>query len=197
VSVLSLALWGCGSAMMPFEPVHASGSAGAMYPTAAYDLKIGAGSLGDAAVWSEGATDEPSASARIVDVEMTIHNATSSPLRLDVTGSRVGVKTHDGRSAELGTAVHRGGSDTVPPGSSSRVGLHFPLPPGIVASDVAEFDFRWRVASSVGDYEQSTWFVPVPPPYTDDVNGLAPTCVGPYGLSASWGCRDAISRLKR
>src|SRR5205814_4569487 len=99
------------------------------------ELNIGTGSLGRAAVWSEGATDERSASARVVDVEMTIHNATSSPLRLDVTGSRVGVRTHDGRSAELGTP-HRNGSETVPPRSWIRVGLHFSLPPGVVASDV-------------------------------------------------------------
>jgi len=187
---------GCGAATVPFEPIHESGNAGAVYSSAEYQLQSGTASLGSLAVWSEGATDELGASARILDIEMIVENVTSGTLRLDVMSSHVEVTTHDGQSLPLGRPIRRRGSETAPPHSSSRLSLHFALPTGVTGSHIARFDFNWRVVSPIID-EQSTQFVPVPPPNTDDVNGLAATCIGAYGFSTSQNCKDAITRVKR
>jgi hypothetical protein len=147
---------------------------------AAYDLKIGALAVGKAAVWSEGATDGRATGPRTLDVEMRIHNASNTPLRLEVARSDVTVTTHDGRTVPLGAPVRVGGSRTVAPVSSGRVGLHYALPEGLVAQDLAKFDFNWRVASPVGDYSQSTAFVSLAPPATDGLTDRGFLCNGMY-----------------
>jgi hypothetical protein len=179
-SVLALAAAGCGTAKQPFEPIHASGTAGATYPTASYDLKIGTTDLGNATVWSEGAVtgNGGDPNGRRLDVQMTIRNATATPLRLDVRKSRVDVETHDGKKAALGAPVGLGGSQTVGPETSGRVALQYALPSGMAMSDVKEFYFNWRVASPAGEYQQLTIFVPSTTPVSEDLSDRFASCNG-------------------
>lgn len=173
--------------MLPFEPVQVSGSAGAVYPTASYELAVGPAVIGNAAVWSEGATDELTGT-RIFDIEMAIRNTTQSPIRLDVSKTSVDVTTHDGRKAPLGNPVGFGGSRTIAPDSSSRVGLHYALPDGIAARDVARFDFNWHLNSLTGDYEQSTRFMPVEHPMSEDLSERFASCNAAYRVVAIDEC---------
>lgn len=187
-SVVAVSLAGCGSATLPFEPVHPSATVAATYPAAAYELKVGPRALGKAAVWSEGATDVRADGERTLDVEMSIHNASNTPIHLEAARSDVTVTTHDGRTVPLGAPVRVGGSRTVAPVSSSRVGLHYALPAGLVAGDFARFDFNWHVASSAGDYAQSTAFIPLPPPASDVLNDRGLICNGMYRVSSIDEC---------
>src|SRR5436190_10700626 len=112
-SVLAIALGGCGSATRPFAPAHPSGSRGAVYSMASYDMKIGPSELGNATVWSEGAKTDTNSNQHVLDVQVAIHNATESPIKLDVAKSDVSVTTHDGHTESLGTPVSLGGAGTV------------------------------------------------------------------------------------
>lgn len=193
---MAIAAGGCGSATQPFGPAHPSGSKGAVYSVASYDMKIGPSELGNATVWSEGATGDHNSNQRVLDVQMAIHNTTPNPIVLDVAKSDVSVTTRDGHSASLGTPVHLGGSGTVAPESSGRVGLRYALPANTAASDVAEFDFNWRIASSAGYYRQSTRFLPVSPPDTEDVSDRFPSCNGVHVASLE-ECVDVAPPLSR
>jgi hypothetical protein len=127
---------------------------------------------------------------------MAIHNTTQSQIKLDVAKSDVSVTTRDGHTESLGTPVSLGGAGTVAPESSGRVGLRYALPANVATSDVAEFDFNWRVASAAGYYQQSTAFVPVPPPDTEDVSDRFPSCNG-VRVSSLDECVDAAPPLSR
>jgi hypothetical protein len=100
----------------------------------------------------------------------------------------------EGRTASLGSPVRLIGSPTFEPDSSSRLGLHFGLPPDVQASDVAEFNFEWHVESPAGALDLSTRFLPVAPSLTGDGNWLASPCVGAYGLSSSDDCHEGDSQ---
>jgi hypothetical protein len=185
---LSSVLFGCGGAVTQFEPAHASGRAGAMYPVTSYELKVGSSSLGDAVVWSEGATDPTSDEEQVLDLEIAVHNATNAPLKIDIDKSAVSVSLRDGRRELLGSPRSVGGSRTVPPDALGRMGCHYALPRGLRSSDVAAFDFNWRVASLVGDYAQSTAFVPRPPQGAEAFDDRGLPCGGVYRISSPHEC---------
>jgi hypothetical protein len=189
--LLLISLGGCGGGALSFEPEHASSIAGALYPSTSYDLKVGSSLLGNATVWSEGATGAATEHEQLLDVQMAIHNATNGPIRLDVEKSSVSVVTRDGRNAPLVAPFQIAGSRTAGPSGSTRVGLRYALPSGVVASDVARFDFNWRVASASGDYAQSTPFMRTPLPASDSVNDRGYICDGLYRVSNINECVNA------
>lgn len=176
---VGVALLGCGGAVTQFEPVHPANRPGATYPVASYDLQVGPSVVGRATVWTEGATDASRGDAAVLDVEMAIHNTAQAPLDVDVANSRVTVTSDDGRTQSLGPS-RVGGSRTVAPVSSERVGLRYALPVGMRAHDVARFEFSWRVASPTGDYSQSTSFVRQQIASSDDLNDRGLPCSGAY-----------------
>jgi hypothetical protein len=188
---LGFAVLGCGGAVTQFEPVHPAHRPGATYPVASYDLQVGPSVVGRATVWSEGATDASRGDADVLDVEMAIRNATQAPLEVDVANSRVTVTSGDGRTQSLGNPSRVGGSRTVAPVSSGRVGLRYALPEGIRAHDVARFEFVWRVASATGDYSQSTAFVRQRVASSDDLNDRGLPCSGTYRVVSIDECIDA------
>ncbi len=172
--------------MMAFQPVNSSHTAGIEHPTIRYDLHVGPSVLGSATLWSEGASEEETG-PRLFDVELSIHNTTTSPMRLDIENSRVTASTNTRRRELLGTPAKRSGSETIAPYSTGRIGLRFALPRGLNASDIAEFDFEWRLESPEGNYAQSTRFAAVGGSPTG-AEGLLATCVGANGFNAS--CKD-------
>jgi hypothetical protein len=188
---LGFALLGCGGAVTQFEPVHPAQRPSATYPVAAYDLRVGPSTVGKATVWSEGATDASRGGGDVLDVEMTIHNTTQAPLEVDVANSHVTVTSSDGRTQSLGNASRVGGSRTVAPVSSGRVGLHYALPEGLRAHDVARFEFTWRVASPSGDYSQSTSFVRQRVASSDELNARGLPCTPVYRAAPIDDCIDA------
>ena len=192
---LALLLLGCESHIVNFQPVNASGTAGFTHPAIRYDLHVGPSLLGSATLWSEGASEEE-AGPRFFDVELAIHNAKKSPIRLDVENSRVTASTRKRGHESLGSPATQSGSRTIAPHSTGRVGLHFALPRGLIAFDVAEFEFAWRLESEAGDYERSTWFAAVGAPPTA-LDGNLVTCVGAYGFDTSDDCKDSNAVLNR
>jgi len=191
---LALTPLGCVSQMIAFQPVRASAKRGEVQQTAYYDLDVGASKLGSAAVWSGGASDEY-ADTRIFDVELAVHNTSKTPIRLDASNAKVKLRTLEGRTASLGRPVKLIGSPTFAPDSSTRLCLHFELPPGVQASDVAEFNFAWHVESPVGAVDLSPQFLPAPSSSPDnDGNWLAAPCVGPDGFSDSNLCHEGDSQ---
>jgi hypothetical protein len=191
---LALTPVGCGSQTIAFQPVRASVAKGAVQPAARYDLDVGASTLGNAEVWSRGASDAY-AGKQIFDVELAVRNTSKSSIRLDPSNTKVKLRTQEGRTASLGGPVKLIGSPTFEPDSSSRLGLHFELPPGVQASDVTEFNFEWHVESPVGALDLSTRFLPVPQSVgTGDGYWPASPCVGSAGFSDSDFCHEGDSQ---
>jgi hypothetical protein len=121
---------------------------------------------------------------------MTIRNTTQAPLDVDVAGSSVRVTSRDGRTQSLGSARRVAGARSVAPVSSGRVGLRYFLPDGVRADDVTRFEFTWRVASTAGDYAQSTAFVRRPLTISDDLNDQGFPCAGAYRAVTIQECVD-------
>jgi len=186
--LLALPLLGCGAEALAFEPAGASSSVGALYAGTTYDMNIGSATLGDATVWSEGATGGPSQNVDVIDVEVALRNKTNTPIRLGVEKSTMSVITRAGQRAPLRPPIQVAGSQTAAPESTARVGLHYALPNGIVASEVAQFDFDWHVESPAGDYAQSTRFVPTPAPTADSLPGRTYSCDGQYRITNVGEC---------
>lgn len=188
---IGFALLGCGGAVTQFEPVHPAHRIGVTYPIAAYDLRVGPSVLGKATLWTEGAKDTSPGDRDVLDLEMAIRNTTQAPLEVDVANSRVTVTSGDGQTHSLGNPSRVGGSRTVAPISSGRVGLHYALPEGMRAEDVARFEFAWRVASPTGDYSQSTAFVRQRLVNSDDLNDRGLPCSGTYRVVSIDECIDS------
>lgn len=186
----ALPVLGCGAETLPFEPVQASSSVGALYPGSTYEMKVGSALLGHATVWSEGATGGLSRDVDVIDVEVAIHNTTNAPIRLGVEKSTVSVTTEGGQQAPLRPPIQIAGSQTVLPDSSTRVGLHYALPNGIAASEVTRFDFDWHVVSPVGEYAQSTRFVPTAPVTPEVPFDRGFSCGGEYRVMNVQECVD-------
>jgi hypothetical protein len=192
---LALVLFGCESHIMAFQPVNASQVAGFKQPTVRYDLRVGSSVLGSATLWSEGASEEE-VGPRFFDIGLAIHNTTKSPIRLDIERSQVTASTHERRREPLDSAATRSGSETIAPYSTGRVGLRFALPRGLVATDVEQFEFAWRLESPEGEYKQSTRFAAVGATPLD-AEGRTITCVGAYGFNTSEDCKDANTQINR
>jgi hypothetical protein len=189
VAVLAASLGvACGGTSAAFEPAHPTGNTGATFSTTAYELRVGPSVVGDAVVWSEGAPVSRPNGGELIDVEMAIHNASTNPIELDLAKSGVNLTAHDGSQSVIGNPARVWGSRTVLPDSTRRVAIHYALPAGVLADDVASFVFNWHVASVVGDYAQSTAFVPVPPHGAETFGERATPCSGVYRLSAVEEC---------
>lgn len=164
LAVLALAAGGLlGCSNPEFRPLDARRSVPTELAAAQYEVEVNDKDLGDVKLWSTGVPDEalplPTKRERLLQIGVRIRNDSDGPMRLDLAGTELEVRTEDDRLWIIDDPVQVIGALDVAPSRTERLELLFELPAGVEVKHVVGYELVWAMETAEGRLSRSSTFV--------------------------------------